>query len=69
MNPVYHLKLHDNLMGGYFKTINMVVKLKYSREDTSTSKLDVDLDGVPFHTLHDEEHMSSYMKQMLDSSK
>jgi hypothetical protein len=66
MNPVYPLKLHDNLKGGYFKPINMFVKLKSNHYDTSTSWLDGDLDGVLFHTLHDEEHMSSYLKHMLN---
>jgi hypothetical protein len=31
-------------------------------------RLDVDLDVVPFHTLHDEEHMSSYLKQKFEFS-
>jgi hypothetical protein len=32
------------------------------------SRLGVDLDCVSFHTLHDEEHMSSYMKNNFEFS-
>jgi hypothetical protein len=33
LNPASHLRLHENLLGGYFKHIKFVIKLTYTTLD------------------------------------
>jgi hypothetical protein len=50
LNPASHLKLHDNLQGGYFKKIKFIVKLTYTQSENIYSQIDVSIDGVPYQT-------------------
>jgi hypothetical protein len=54
LNPASHLKLHDNLHGGYFKEIKFVVKLTYKKSENPYSQIDVNIDGIPYHTKEEE---------------
>jgi hypothetical protein len=47
INPAIHLRLHDNLQGGYFKKIKFIVKLTYTKSDNLYSQKDANIDGIP----------------------
>jgi hypothetical protein len=48
--PASHLKLHDNLEGGYFTKIKFVIKLTYTKSEDPYSEIHTSIDGVPYHT-------------------
>jgi hypothetical protein len=50
LNPASHLKLNDNLEGGYFTKIKFVIKLTYTRSEDPYSQIHTSIDGVPYHT-------------------
>jgi hypothetical protein len=54
LNPASHLRLHENLHGGYFKHIKFVVKLTYTTSDNQYSQIDASIDGIPYHTQEEE---------------
>jgi hypothetical protein len=54
LNPASHLKLHDNLQGGYFKKMKFVVKLAYTKSENLYSQIDASIDGIPYHTKEEE---------------
>jgi hypothetical protein len=54
LNPASHLKLHDNLEGGYFTKIKFVIKLTYTISEDPYSEIHTSIDGVPYHTKEEE---------------
>jgi hypothetical protein len=50
LNPSSHLRSHDNLQGGYFKKIKFIVKLTYRKSENLYSQIDVNIDGISYHT-------------------
>jgi hypothetical protein len=54
LDPASHLRLHDNLQGGYFKKIKFIVKLTYKKSDNLYSQIDANIDGIPYHTKEEE---------------
>jgi hypothetical protein len=69
LNPVSHLKLHDNLHGGYFKKINFVVKLTYTKSKNIYSQIDASIDGIPYQTKEEEVELKEYIKRTLGVSE
>jgi hypothetical protein len=39
LNPASHLKLHENLEGGYFTKIKFVIKLTYTKSEDPYSEI------------------------------
>jgi hypothetical protein len=62
LNPASHLKLHDNLEGGYFTKIKFVIKLTYTKSEDPYSKIHTSIDGVPYHTKEEELDVKEYIK-------
>jgi hypothetical protein len=50
LNPASHLRVYDNLERGYFKEINFVVKLTYTKSEDTYSEMDMSVEGVSYHT-------------------
>jgi hypothetical protein len=50
LNPASHLKLHDNLKGGYFTKVKFVIKLTYTKAEDPYSQIHTSIDCVPYHT-------------------
>jgi hypothetical protein len=65
LNPASHLKLHDNLHGGYFKKIKFIVKLTYTKSDDPFSQIHTSIDFIPYHTKEDEFELKEYIKRTL----
>jgi hypothetical protein len=63
LNPANHLKLHDNLHGGYFKEIKFIVKLTYKKSDDPFSQIYRSIDGIPYHTKKLEIEFKEYIKR------
>jgi hypothetical protein len=59
LNPASHLKLHDNLEGGYFTKIKFVIKLTYTRSEDTYSQIHTSIDGVPYQTKEEEEEIGT----------
>jgi hypothetical protein len=59
LNPASHLRLHDNLQGGYFKKIKFVVKFTYTKSDNLYSQIDVNIDDIPYHTKEEEVELNN----------
>jgi hypothetical protein len=66
INPGSHLRLHDNLHGGYFKKIKFVIKLTYTKSDNMYLQIDANIEGIPYHTKEDEVELKKYIKQKLE---
>jgi hypothetical protein len=65
LNPASNLRLHDNLQGAYFKSIKFIIKLSYKKTDNIYSKLDVNIEGIPYHTKEEEVELKEYIKRTL----
>jgi hypothetical protein len=63
LNPASHLKLHDNLKGGYFTKIKFVIKLTYKKSEDLYSEIHTSIDGVPYHTKEEELDVKEYIKR------
>jgi hypothetical protein len=50
LNPGSHLKLRDNLKGGYFTKVKLVIKLTYIKSKDPYSQIHTSIYGVPYHT-------------------
>jgi hypothetical protein len=62
LNPASHLKLHDNLEGGYFTQVKFVIKLTYTKSEDPYSQIHTSIDGVPYHTKEEELDVKEYIK-------
>jgi hypothetical protein len=65
LNPASHLRLHDNLQGGYFKKIKFLVKLTCTKSDNLYSQIHASIDGIPYHTTEEEFELKEYIKRTL----
>jgi hypothetical protein len=65
LNPASHLRLHDNLQGGYFKKIKFIVKLTYTKSDNLYSKIYANINGITYHTNEEEVELKEYIKRIL----
>jgi hypothetical protein len=63
LNPASHLKLHDNLKGGYFTKVKFVIKLMYTKSEDPYSQIHTSIDGVPYHTKEGELDVKDYIKR------
>jgi hypothetical protein len=46
LDPTSHLKLHNNIEGGYFTKIKFVIKLTYTKSEDPYSQIHTSIDGV-----------------------
>jgi hypothetical protein len=63
LNPASHLKLHDNLEGGYFTKIKFDIKHTYTRSEDPYCQIHTSIDGVPYHTKEEELDVKEYIKR------
>jgi hypothetical protein len=63
LNPASHLKLHENLDGGYFTKIKCVIKLTYTISEDPYSQVHTSIDGVTYHTKEEELDVKDYIKR------
>jgi hypothetical protein len=61
LNSASHLKLHDNLEGGYFTKIKFVIKLVYTKSEDPYSEIHTIIYGVPYHTKEEELDVKEYI--------
>jgi hypothetical protein len=65
INPASHLKLHGNLQGAYFMKISMGVKLTCDRPYAPPAHIELDLEGIPYRSLHEKTNLPEYIKKKL----
>jgi hypothetical protein len=65
LNLASHLKLHENLHGGYFKELKFIIKLTYTKSDDMFSQIHTSIDGIPYHTKEEEVELKEYIKWTL----